>query len=163
MQACGIASSIIINGACLVAGEEKFLSARTLALTLARGGRRRETLTNREGGAGDEDRVLAASFLLHRDPWRTGATAVRVWGAGKTFFAPRPPSSAQFCARSPCIALSSLSGYTAHSSLHHHSFTWQVAIIVLAKLRALVGVQNQRGRRSSFENVFCGTLRRSAA
>ena len=28
----------------------------------------------------------------------------------------------------------------AHSSLHHHSFTWQVDIIMLAKLRALVGV-----------------------
>ena len=34
----------------------------------------------------------------------------------------------------------SYDGNAAHSSLHHHSFTWQVAIIMLAKLRTLVGV-----------------------
>ena len=34
----------------------------------------------------------------------------------------------------------SYDGNAAHSSLHHHSFTWQVAMIMLAKLRASVGV-----------------------
>ena len=127
------------------------------------GSRRREKLTNQEGGGDDDDRVEAPRFLLLRVYRRSGATAVRFWGAGKTFYAPRPPSSASFCTQSASIALSSVSWYAAHSSLHHHSFTWQVAIIMLAKLRALVGVQNQRGRRSSFEHVFCGTLRQSAA
>jgi hypothetical protein len=105
------------------------------------GSRRQEKLTNQEGGGDDDDRVEAPSFLLLRVYRRSGATAVRRLGAGKTFFAPRPPTSASFCTQSACIALSSLSWYAAHSSLHHHSFTWQVAIIVLAKLRALVGVQ----------------------
>ena len=56
-----------IHGACLVLGLGKLLFARNLALTLA-GGRRREKLTNQEGG-GDkapsgapEDITAAAGF-----------------------------------------------------------------------------------------------------
>ena len=91
-----------IHGACLVLGLGKLLFARNLALTLA-GGRRREKLTNREGGGDDEDRVLAVSFLLHRDPWRTGATAVLFRGAGEPYFAPRSPASALFDTRRACL------------------------------------------------------------
>ena len=67
--------------------------ARTDGPTLA-GSRRQEKLTNQEGGGDDDDRVGAPNLLLLRVYRHSGATAVRFWGAGKTFFAPRPPSSA---------------------------------------------------------------------
>ena len=53
-----------------------------------------EKLSNQEGGGDDDDRVGAPNLLLLRVYRHSGATAVRFWGAGKTFFAPRPPSSA---------------------------------------------------------------------
>ena len=43
----------------------------------------------------------------------------------------------------------SYDGNAAHSLLHHHSFTRQVAIIMLAKLRTLVGVFRLGERRAA--------------
>ena len=122
-----------------VSRAEKIFAHHNPFLSLA-GGRRRSKLTNREVGGDDDDRVLAVSFWLRRARRRTGATAVRFRGAGKPFFAPRSPAFALLCTRRAYIALGSLFACAAHSSLHHHSFTWQVAFIVLAKLRASVGV-----------------------
>ena len=90
-----------------VSRAEKIFARHNPFLSLA-GGRRRSKLTNQEGGGDEDDRVLAVSFWLRRARRRTGATAVRFRGAGKSFFAPRPPSSALSCTRRACIALSFL-------------------------------------------------------
>ena len=74
----------------------------------------------------------------------TGALGRRLYefGAQVSLFLPRAHPLLLFFAHGVHASrFRSCDGNAAHSSLHHHSFTWQVAIIVLAKLRALVGVQ----------------------
>ena len=66
----------------------------------------------------------------------------------------------------------SYDGNAAHSLLHHHSFTWQVAFIVLARMRASVGVSRlaerlaarrsasmQRWQWAQMRADACGTAR----
>ena len=95
------------------------------------------------------------------------------FGAQVSLFLPRAHPLLRILAHGVHASrLRSCDGNAAHSSLHHHSFTWQAAIIMLAKLRALVGESRlgerlaarrsasmQRWQREQLRADACGTAR----
>ena len=105
----------------------------------------------------------------------TGALGRRLYdfGAQASLFLPRAHPLLLFFAHGVHASrFRSLLGYAAHSSFHHHSFTWQVAFIVLARMRASVGVSRlaerlaarrsasmQRWQWAQMRADACGTAR----
>ena len=82
----------------------------------------------------------------------TGALGRRLYefGAQVSLFLPRAHPLLRILAHGVHASrFRSYDGNAAHSLLHHHSFTWQVAIIMLAKLRTLVGVFRLGERRAA--------------
>ena len=72
----------------------------------------------------------------------TGALGRRLYefGAQVSLFLPRAHPLLRILAHGVHASrFRSYDGNAAHSLLHHHSFTWQAAFIMLAKLRASVG------------------------